>query len=88
MNILSEEEIVNWRRKKINENDLKILNERKNENYENSDLIDNIKENMINLSLGIELINSEMKKLFQEIHKFLLKNLFFMIQKKIIIKYY
>ena len=63
MNILSDEEIVNWRRKKNEWNDLKILNEKKNENYENSDLIDNIKENIINLSLGIELINGDVKKI-------------------------
>ena len=45
--------------KKMNENDLKILNER-NINYENNDLVEEI---ILNLSLGIELKNGEMKKI-------------------------
>ncbi len=61
MNILSDEEIEKLieEGKKMNENDLKLLNER-NINYENNDLVEEI---ILNLSLGIELKNGEMKKI-------------------------
>ena len=60
--------------KKMKENDLKNLT-RKSINYENNDLID-IEENILNLSLGIELMNGEMKKIIPRNSKIPFKNSF------------
>ena len=60
--------------KKMEENDLKNLT-RKSINYENNDLID-IEENILNLSLGIELMNGEMKKIIPRNSKIPFKNSF------------
>jgi molecular chaperone DnaK (HSP70) len=61
--------------KKMKENDLKILKGR-NDNYENNDLIDNIEENILKLSLGIESTNGEMKTIIQRNSKIPIKNSF------------
>ena len=61
--------------KKMKENDLKILKGR-NDNYENNDLLDNIEENILKLSLGIELMNGEMKTIIQRNSKIPIKNSF------------
>ena len=78
VNNLSDEEIDQLIEEgnKMKENDLKILKKRNN-NYENSDLIDNSKENMLNLSLGIELMNGEMKKIIPRNTKLPFKNSYF-----------
>ncbi len=60
--------------KKMKENDLKILKGR-NDNYENNDLID-IEENILKLSLGIELMHGGMKKIIPRNSKIPSKNSF------------
>jgi len=60
--------------KKMKENDLKNLTG-KSIKYENDDLID-IEENILNLSLGIELMNGEMKKIIPRNSNIPFKNSF------------
>ena len=59
---------------KMEENDLKIIEENNN-NYDNNDLID-IEEYILNMSLGIELMNGEMKKIIPRNSKIPFKNSF------------
>ena len=77
MNILDDKEYEKLIKEGINmkDNDLKLIKER-NINYENNDLVENIKETILNLSLGIELINGEMKKIIPRNTKIPFKNSF------------
>jgi molecular chaperone DnaK (HSP70) len=76
INNLSYDEIVKLIEEgnKMEENDLKIIEENNN-NYENNDLID-IEEYILNMSLGIELMNGEMKKIIPRNSKIPFKNSF------------